>query len=733
MAEGVGKLTLAFILLFALAHGASQDSYPKGTLMEGEILDLTVDEIISGPPYLIVDTYSFYVPDVELGKDAWVMKEFSYIESEGGQAVTHKVYGEDFVILYLGSSGMPSPYPEGFLGNLDIVFNGKALKEKFEVDRGWKRMPYQDGSENINVYVQYADLNPGGENKLIIFYEPQYSVQYEQGYYENMDLALGRFYSVINATYDSTPLRNNTFDVTFHIKNVGEAEYAGSINLYIYSGSLAASSPRITDVFFEEGKRPDFKTIEPENWMDAEPDHVGISLKGLDFSEQNQTDITLRVQVGELSQYMNYDFNPAYSYIDDKVVYLGPRSLAKGKKLILLTDSERICRKNRETGDCGIKGELDSLASSFYGEGYDVEIVDIDSNGRVWTSTLSNSASRYVHGELWKRIGEDDISVGREQYVIIVGDFTIIPLCAYEDDLENEAFVSDHCYSARDWDANGGPVMPQIAVSRIPYKEFRIEGGKATGKLGDYLETMEEFHSKKTNHGNMPDCLSMVKMGEVYQRNVFADFAGKEYYPPSNWGIQSGDGISLASDGTIISNKHPVQFYFLHSNAGNARWYHSRDFEGSAVVSENTLPPAGAVVFSTACYGGYAVMDNISIPYRWISQKESGAPNAFIGAESKNYFGGHGGFPVGSDLLAARFYTYFHSGETVGSSFMHSKQWLTAYDYKKESAWNEITGLLDAVFYDDRIDKMNAKVVMSNDLYGDPTLDITDFCGGQHG
>lgn len=714
---------LLLLLVLPLTHSGAGDFLETGEMSSGA-LDMRVSETVeAGWRHSEVHTtFEFYLPYFVPGEDAELMHTAAS-DDEGS------------IMIFIGSWGMEDPYPEGFMEDLAVTVNGIAVPGRDRA-RGWMRYQYADGTENLVIIRGREDFNIGGWNTVGIEYTPE-TEKPGGKYYEGLYFDVGRFYSPINVSAEVGPGSGGGFNITFTVRNTGEATKLGPLKLYaFFNGSVVAP----TQVGYGTWSEFDSGAERAGDFFSAP---ALVAEAGLNFSGGNEKNITLRVEE-ELGM-GTYQVVPAYSYCsrEDRVVFLEEAEVAKRGKIIIVGSSENTCRLNGQEGGCGFAESLEELGDAFARDGYDAVILDIndyDSSGWKVVGDISDSSAA-VRGGIWREVTEQDEKDGA--YVLVVGDFKIVPPCLFEDGIEGGHIYSDACYGIRP-----GQDYPTLAVSRIPYRTFG-GNGSAGGELGAYMESMKRFHAEGRAEDESPDgvpCFSAVRIQEMPGENTIPPaFGGEEYVPPDG---MDGSGIVLANPGMespglveeilggifgwgpkdrseISLNRHPIQFYFMHSWIENVHWL---DSGKEILVSENTWPEKRFIVFSSACYGArYGNAE--SVPRRWMEFADAGIPNVFIGSTSVSHYGAKPGIPVGSDIISGTFYGHLQSGEESGRALLKAKQAAYDYDYEGLPAWQDLMVSLNSAFIDPKLSEMNRRAVLVYDMYGDPTIRAEDICG----
>lgn len=711
------------LVLPALVFAADYDNLMETSLVNSDRLGLEVDERVYeiGSGTYVTDKFTFYLPYFESGEDAEITKNYAIATLENGQLKAYPVEGEDFLFLYLGSYGLEKQCKEGFMENLMILFNGKGVRERGQLMKGWRRMAYADGSENILIYLQKDCFNFGGENTLEVYYNPKSLKAGAGNYYECLGLDIGRFYSVINVSAEVNPLVGGNYSVTFRIRNSGKAKEAGELQLDVFMNSFKTRNAAIYDSG-ASGEGFDY-TLESCKGEEIGYDCVGsIKIKKLNFSDSDEKNITLHIEAHGLEP-GEYAVFPAYSYMGREAQFLEEGKIVKRENVLIVGSGNNTCRYSGSVEDCGFREGVESLAKAFAYDSFTVEVLEISNceYDAVWEDweKITNCTER-VRSEIWGHLTKKEIDEG--VYVILLGNFEVIPPCVYEDELAGGFIYSDHCYSIRE---DGS--YPEIPVSRIPYSYIRKENGTLRGNLGNYLEGMAEYHLSHPHmeKKNSSHCFSAIKMKETQKENLF-DGEGVDWYPAPL--VSGTEHLAITDSGEVLVNSYPAQFYFLHSGFANVWW---EDSDKEIVVSETSWPNGRFILFSAACHGANPEYVK-SVLYRWMLSDKTSIPNAYIGATRESYFGAYPGFPVGSDLLASYFYDGLLEGDSAGAAFLSAKRRMQFYDYREASAWNEILGIVDATFKDNKIDKMNNKVLIEFGLYGDPTIGISDLCGEEY-
>ncbi|MEW5996176.1 MAG: hypothetical protein AB1657_01115 [Candidatus Micrarchaeota archaeon] len=303
------KLLFLLIILLAGNHAnAAGAGLLNESIIDAERLGLRMEETTANG--LVEETFRFHMPYFEPGKDAVITEP---------------------VNLYFGSYGKPHPYREGFMQVESIRFNGRSLGYGLgNSGEGWKRIRYADSSENLLISVPYGDFNFGEANEFVVRFRPAYPGTPEGAYYENLGLAVGRFFSVINVTHGTALLSNNTFSTTFVLKNMGMAGETGPIAFYLFFRD-ATSPSEVRGIAFvdsaldEKATSVVTETVRVENLAS----YFTLSTSYLRFGDSGELNVTVIATVNETGA-GPIPVRPAYSYNYGPIIFLEEANLSIG-------------------------------------------------------------------------------------------------------------------------------------------------------------------------------------------------------------------------------------------------------------------------------------------------------------------------------------------------------------------------------------------------------------------
>ncbi len=387
-------------------------------------------------------------------------------------------------------------------------------------------------------------------------------------------------------------------------------------------------------------------------------------------------------------------------------------------EVYLVTSRNLICPESVFEDACPYWESTYKLKDALEQEGRTVRVVDLGLQD-YWTTSVTVDNVFGIVGpageKASRKFRESAPGLGSGNYVIIIGGYSVVPPCTYDDELgDDEEYLSDDCYGT----SGGGPA--EASVSRLPHGGAPMIG---------YMNAMADYHISRSRGSSG---LNGDRMLEAYGRPCpyyDLDFYYLYEMPESSGHFTVLEGVHVQPhmqdvevEGFPEWHAYPMQYFSFHGAPGT---YWADDQGNPVIRAESQLYPF--LAFSTACYGGF--LTGSSIAETWLYSKTThwgNRPNAFIGSTGISYHSTASvPLPLGGQLLRNEFHSEFESGKTAGEALAAAKQ--ATYDYEYTDLTGQLSDLLHSIFTGSENRKMNRKVAMEYQLYGDPFLTKKDM------